>query len=100
MFQYDNYIQYRNIGEAYYEDVRLPAYFLEFFHQTKNMLHIRHRLRFWADTVGLNKSRPTGIWGVDISSETVNFCKQRDLNVTQIADLRNFCAESAKDTIS
>ncbi len=97
MPKYENYFKYRNIDNAYYENVRLPAYFQEVLPLEKEHTAVLDiGCGFGQILQALKKQGYTDIQGVDISSEAVDFCKQRGLNVTQIRDLKDFCTESAK----
>ncbi len=92
-----SYFQNRNIGNTTYDEYKMPRFLTPYFESKDKNLAILDigcglgQMLSHLKNIGFND-----LFGIDINDESINYCKQKELNVTQVSDIRDFAIKSEK----
>jgi len=86
----------RGIGEDDYKNTKIPAYLDKVLPKNKNAKILDIGCGLGQILLALKKEGYTNIKGIDISEEAIQNCREKDLDVYKITNLKKFCKSSTE----
>lgn len=92
-----SYFQNRNIGNTTYDDYKMPRFLNPYFEQKdKDLAILDIGCGLGQMLTHLKNSGFNNLFGIDINDESIIFCKQKNLDVAQVDDIREFALNSER----
>lgn len=92
-----SYFQNRNIGNTTYDDYKMPRFLNPYFEQKdKDLAILDIGCGLGQMLTHLKNSGFNNLFGIDINDESISFCKQKNLDVAQVDDIREFALNSER----